>query len=87
MSFLTRWWAWVAAVGSTATLSLFVPAVAWASDKPTLLAAGNELARPRPRGSRLGAIGLLGTVCCLAVVVIVVLLVVMVFRRGRSRRG
>lgn len=75
------------AVCGAATLSLFVPAVAWAGEKPTLLAAGDELARPRPRGSRFGAIGLLGTLCCLAVVLIIVLLIVMVFRRGRSRRG
>jgi hypothetical protein len=86
MSFLIRWWARVAAVGSAAALSLFVPAVAWASDKPTLLAVGDEVARRRPRGRGFGVFGLLGTLCCLAVVLIIVLLIVSLTRR-RSRRS
>jgi Na+/melibiose symporter-like transporter len=87
MSTLTRWWARAAAIGSAVTLSLSVPAVAWASGKPGLLTVSDELARRIPlRRSRFSAIGLLGTLCCLAVVLVVVLLVVMLTRRGRSRR-
>jgi hypothetical protein len=84
MSSLTRWFARVGVLLSGAALALVVPAMAWAQERPAVLAVADGIAARRPRRG-FGAIGLLGGLCCLAVVAVIVVVLLMVMR-GRQRR-
>lgn len=84
MSTLNRWWAGFAAALTGATLSLTVPALAWAASNPTVLAVGDELIKRRkPRIG--GFIGFAGLLCCLLVVGVIGLIVFLIMRKKRSR--
>ena len=83
MELVRTWSARVAAVISTATLAVFVPAVAWASTSGAYDVAV-EAARSRRRGGGFG-FGAIGLLCCLVVVAVIVIAVVMI-SRGRKRR-
>jgi hypothetical protein len=78
MSWLRR----IGALFTGAVLGVFVPAVAFASEHPALLAVADELARPRPvrRGFGFGAAL---AFCCLGVVVVVVVVVLLLMRNRR----
>jgi hypothetical protein len=81
MSAFGTWWARVTSVVGAATFALLVPATAWASTGPGVLAI--EAARRRPRFGG----GIFAAVCCLVVVgiLVVVLLLVLRGRRGGRR--
>lgn len=79
MEILRNWWVRLGTVLGAAALTVFVPAVAWASSGPGEMVV--EAARRRTRGS----FGIWGLVCCLIVVGLVVVLV-LVFRNRRSGR-
>ena len=78
MEILRNWWVRLGAVLGTAALTVFVPAVAWASTGPGEMVV--EAARRRTRGS----FGLWGLICCLIVVGLIVVVLVMVMRKRRS---
>jgi hypothetical protein len=61
-----------------------LPAAAWAQSRPGLLAAGDELARRRPRGG-VGGFGLVGGCCCLVVVLVIALIIVLISRRRQKQ--
>jgi len=81
MELVRKWIARVGAVVTTATLAVFVPAVAWASTSGVYDIAV-EAARGRRRGFGFGVLPLL---CCLVVVAGIVLAVVLVARSRRRR--
>jgi len=82
MELVRKWVARVGAVVTTATLAVFVPAVAWASTSGAYDVAV-EAARARRRGGF--GFGLFSLVCCLVVVAVVVVAVLLVMR-SRKRR-
>lgn len=83
MELVRKWFARVGAVVTTATLAVFVPAVAWASTSGAYDVAV-EAARSRRRGG-VGFFGVAGLLCCLVVVAGIVLAVVLI-SRNRKRR-
>ncbi|GIG85886.1 hypothetical protein [Plantactinospora endophytica] len=78
MEIFRNWWVRLTAVLGTAALTVFVPAVAWASTGPGEMVV--EAARRRTRGS----FGLWGLICCLIVVGVIVAVLVLVMRNRRS---
>lgn len=80
MEIFRNWWVRLTAVLGTAALTVFIPAVAWASTGPGEMVV--EAARRRSRGS----FGLFGVVCCLVVVGVIVAVLVLVLRNRRSGR-
>ncbi|GAA3757805.1 hypothetical protein GCM10022225_48830 [Plantactinospora mayteni] len=78
MEIFRNWWVRLTAVLGTAALTVFVPAVAWASSGPGEMVV--EAARRRTRG----AFGLWGLICCLIVVGVIVAVLVFVMRNRRS---
>ncbi|WP_422771652.1 hypothetical protein ACN28C_00480 [Plantactinospora sp. WMMC1484] len=80
MEIFRNWWVRLAAVLGTAALTVFIPAVAWASTGPGEMVV--EAARRRTRGS----FGIWGLVCCLIVVGVIVAVLVFVMRNRRSGR-
>jgi hypothetical protein len=84
MELLRKWTTRVGAIITTATLAVFVPAVAWASTSGAYDVA-YEAARSRRRGG-FGFFGVASLLCCLVVVGGIVLAVVLISRnRGRKR--
>jgi hypothetical protein len=71
----------IGAAMTAATLTVLVPATAWAAERGVLDVA-DEIARRRPR---MGGFGLLAGLCCLLVVAGVVVAVLLIMR-GRRRR-
>jgi hypothetical protein len=84
MSCLTRWSTRLGALLTGVVLALVVPAMAWAQDRPAVLAVADGIAARRPRRG-VGFGGLLATLCCLSVVVVAVVVLLLV-TRGRQRR-
>jgi hypothetical protein len=60
-----------------------LPAATWVQSRSGVLAAGDELARRRPRG--VGGFGLVGGCCCLLVVLVIVLIIVLISRRRQKQ--
>jgi hypothetical protein len=83
MELVRKWFVRVGAVVTTATLAVFVPAMAWASTSGAYDVAV-EAARGRRRGG-VGFFGVAGLLCCLVVVAGIVLAVVLI-SRNRKRR-
>ncbi|MFY1675350.1 hypothetical protein ACN27G_36375 [Plantactinospora sp. WMMB334] len=80
MEIFRNWWVRLSAVLGTAALTVFIPAMAWASTGPGEMVV--EAARRRTRGS----FGIWGLVCCLIVVGVIVAVLVLVMRNRRSGR-
>ncbi|MBF9129975.1 hypothetical protein I0C86_13535 [Plantactinospora sp. S1510] len=78
MEILRNWWVRLGAVLTTAALTVFVPAAAWASTGPGEMVV--EAARRRGRSS----FGAWGLICCLVVVGLIVLALVVIMRNRRS---
>ncbi|MEE6309437.1 hypothetical protein V1634_21630 [Plantactinospora veratri] len=79
MEIFRNWWVRLTAVLGTAALTVFVPAVAWASSGP------GEMVLEAARGRRArGSFGIWGLVCCLIVVGVIVAVLVLVMRNRRS---
>ncbi|HEX8626664.1 MAG TPA: hypothetical protein VF755_00640 [Catenuloplanes sp.] len=83
MSSVGNWWVRIGAVLTTAMLSVFVPAAAWAAENGVSELA-YEAARRKSRG--MGGFAVIGALCCLGVVAIVVVIVLLI-KRGRGRKG
>jgi len=84
MELVRKWFVRVGAVVTTATLAVFVPAMAWASTSGAYDVAV-EAARGRRRSGGFGFLGIASLLCCLLVVGGIVLAVVMI-SRNRKRR-
>jgi hypothetical protein len=84
MSNWMRWWARLGVVVSSVVAVVLAPALAWAQERPAVLAVADEIALRRPRRG-IGFGGFLGSLCCLAVVLVAVVVLVLVIR-GRSRQ-
>jgi hypothetical protein len=84
MELVRKWFARVGAVVTTATLAVFVPAVAWASTSGAYDVAV-EAARSRRRSGGFGLFGIAGLLCCLVVVAGIVLAVVLISRNRKKR--
>jgi hypothetical protein len=84
MELVRKWLTRVGAVVTTATLAVFVPAVAWASTSGAYDVAV-EAARRRRGG--IGFFGVAGLLCCIAVVAVIVLAVVLISRGRNRKRG
>jgi hypothetical protein len=83
MDLVKRWAVRLGSVGSAAALAVLVPAMAWASSHPDVIAVGDELVRRRRRGGFGALLGLPALCCCLVVAAIVVGVVMIVRRRRR----
>ena len=84
MSNWMKWWARLGVVAGSLVAVVLAPALAWAQERPAVLAVADEVALRRPRRG-IGFGGFLGSLCCLAVVVVAVVVLVLV-TRGRSRQ-
>ncbi|MEV0719724.1 hypothetical protein [Asanoa sp. NPDC050611] len=83
MELLRKWATRAGAIITTATLAVFVPAVAWAS---TSGASDVVYEAARRRRGGMGFLGIGSLLCCLVVVALIVLGVVLISRnRGRKR--
>jgi hypothetical protein len=80
MANLTRWWARITAVLTTAMLAVFVPAAAWAADNELIVEA---VRKTRRRGIG-GFIGVGSVICCLVVVGAIVLVIVLIMKRRKK---
>ncbi|MEE6257098.1 hypothetical protein [Plantactinospora sonchi] len=80
MEIFRKWWVRLTTVLGVAALTVFVPAMAWASTGPGELVL--EAARRRSRGG----FGIFGLVCCLVVVGVIVVVLLVVMRNRRSGR-
>ncbi|HWH00316.1 MAG TPA: hypothetical protein VNV66_13550 [Pilimelia sp.] len=81
MSKPVRWWARLGALWLGLCVALAAPTVAWAAQRPAVLATAEELARRRPRFPR--GLGIVGALCCLFVVAAIIAGVVLLARRRR----
>lgn len=84
MSSVVKWWSRLAAAVTGVTLTLVVTVHAWAASNGVAEVA-TEAVRYRRRRTGLGAIGLVGGLCCLFVVAAIVLIVLLVRRSRRPK--
>jgi hypothetical protein len=84
MSAVVKWWSRLAAAVTGVTLTLVVPAHAWAASNGVADVA-TEAVRYRRRRTGFGVAGFVGGLCCLFVVAAIVLVVLLVRRTRRPK--
>ncbi len=75
---MTKWWARVAAVLTTAVLSVFVPVAAWAAGNEVVV----EAAKKKSKG--FGFVGIGGLLCCLVVLGVIGVVVFVIMKKKRK---